>query len=323
MFVFILFALLSTATCQVYRGLPIDDHAMNFLVRVNAKFRGPGGGVSVSDGGGVIVSPKMILTAAHLTIKDQNPPFEVEVIAGTKNLTDTPVWGAQTHTVLNDRVHMFPRYRNPATMGFDERYDVALVVLAKPLNLGPMVKVAKMAQPPVSDQHQCWVMGWGHTSRMALGRNRQPVDRIDRSPRKAMIGKVRKLDDAECETAGGRFAGRYQRSHHMCFGCLPGELCAQPGKGDGGGPVVCEHEGVQYVVAVHAETCKPSEATCGPDNPSAGVRVTRALQEWMKFVAEWQEGEDRHEPPRYDWHTTGGRPGLRGNYRNEFCKQTN
>ena len=279
----ILCALLSAVACQVYRGLPIDDHAMNFLVRVQAKYLEEGGHVNVSVGGGIIVSPRMILTAATNVVIIENfskLPFEVEVVAGTKLLGGTPVSGTQTHTVFNERVHLFPRSRNFVTSSFDQRYNVALIVLAKPLRLGPMVQVANMGQPPISNQHQCWVMGWGETSRL-VHQNGQMVDQIEPLPRRAMIGRVRMLDPTRCETTGNNyFATIFHRSHHECYGCAQGDHCQQPGDGDSGGPVVCRHHGREYVVAVHSFSCKlPGVEVCTPGNPSAGVRIGRGMRE--------------------------------------------
>ena len=320
-----LIALLSTATCQVYRGDHINENAMNFLVRITARFMKQDGEIQGFEGGGFIVSPRMIVTAAHVvSISDdlRRLPFEVDVVAGTKLLGNTPVSGVQTQTVLTERVHYFPRYRNLFTMSYESRYDVALIVLVKPLRPGPLVSMANMGQPPLSNQHRCWVMGWGVTSVPVRGRNGLITEKIVNHPEHARIGKVRVLGPTRCENL--LFAAVFRRSHHLCYGCMPGEHCPQPGKGDSGTPVVCEHEGAQYVVAVHSAGCNEESRICRPDRPSIGVAVTEGLREWMNFVGEWQAEEDRHKPPRYDCHTTvtENHGGFEGKYRNEVCKQT-
>jgi len=322
-----LFALLSAASCQVYRGESINDRAMNFLVRVTARYQG--GQPNSYVGGGTIVSPRMVLTAAHVVMRNENfqrLPHEVEVVAGTKCLGDTPKSGVQVQTVFNDRVHVFPRYRNLENFQFDQRFDVALIVLVKPLRLGPMVQVANMGQPPMNNQHQCWVMGWGATSKLVPGQNGHLVDQIEESPRVAKIGRVRMLDPTRCETTA--IGNYFTRTHHACYGCNPGDYpCPQPGLGDSGGPVVCERDGVEHVVAVHSAGCDVRGRMCNPDMPSAGVRITRGLREWMKFVGEWQEEQDGIRKPRYTCTLHTGVMGNRGfnldsNYVNEVCRQT-
>jgi len=321
----VLLGLLSAVTSQVYRGQPLDDHAMNFLVKVYARFPHQQQGFTKQQaGGGFIVSQTMILTAAHNVVVLKNlklPLIEVEVVAGTKNLAETPLSGMQTHAVLAERVHVYPRFINFATGNYDNRYDVALIVLLRPLRLGPMVRVANMGQPPMGLGHSCQVMGWGVTSKIAPDQNGVLREFVFDSSLKAMIGTVKKLHQSQCDNFFGHM---FYRTHHMCYGCMQGDMCQAPGKGDSGGPLVCSHQGRFYVVAVHTMGCNNHAQTCRPESPSAGVAINRAILQWINFVSEFQMEEDRQKQPRYNLHTTtgGGDGSLEGNYVNEICTQT-
>ena len=294
----ILLGLLSAATSQVHRGRFLEDHEMNFLVKVTAYFEDEGQ-YYVKDGAGFIVSQKMILTAAHVFVDLTDweiTPLQVEVVAGSKHLDEAPDSGMQTHLVLPERVHVYPGYRNFVTLRTNDRYDVALIALAAPLKLGPMVAVAPLRQPSMVDGQDCRVMGWGESEVLVgdlFGNFREEA--VDETKR-AMIGKVKMLDPDACEAANEFF----HRTHQVCYGCLEGEVCQSAGKGDSGGPVACSHENEWHVVAVHTMSCfDPDEEECTPETPRTGVSIKNAIEQWINFITEQQTDEDRQKQPSY------------------------
>jgi len=326
----ILFALLSAVASQVYHGQPLGNYSMNFLVRVEAKFppnmwrrRG-----LLQQGGGTIVSDRMILTAAHVVADAtyfQNLPAVVEVDAGTKRLDRVPQSGAQVQWVKNERVHILPRWRNLVTGQIDPRYDVALIFLVKPLTMGRMVKKAILGPPPINPDFgdACHVMGWGLTTKMVYDQRHGPHLQVKNSSIQAMIGTVRKLHPIQCETPA-YLVGYFHRTHHFCYGCTRRDLMRQaPGKGDSGGPVVCMHNNRQYVVAVHSLGCNDVNGACRPETPSAGVKIDQGLKEWMQGMNLWQWQEDQKVQPRcrLTWNRAEVDGGLPGDYMVETCKQ--
>jgi len=332
----ILFALLSAVASQVYRGQPLDDLSMNFLVRVNARYRVPRG-ILPSSGGGIIVSDRMILTAAHVvadTTNFLNLPVEVDVVAGVKLLGRTPESGVQVQMVKNNRVHVHQNFWQNFLYGqVDWRYDVALIFLLKPLTMGAMVQVATLRQPPINNYgHACQVMGWGRTSKFVRNAWGGRTELVDTHPIQAMIGWVKILDPFQCQFSGSDLGRHFQWTHHLCYGCERRqnvEMCQAPGSGDSGGPLVCRDGNNIYVVAVHTMGCNQDDIACRPETPSAGLKINQEMEEWINMMKDWQRTEDQNEQPEYQllWANdrthapVRGSGGLPGNYRFEIARQ--
>lgn len=165
---------------------------------------------------GSIVAADLILTAAHCVVDTTSP--QVRVAAGSVYLNDPAM---QKRTVKEMRVH--PWY-SPTT----DRYDIAVIILATPLTLGPRVQPIKLADKTaqatlIDAQSPSTVMGWGATS-----------DLLGDSPNQLRSAGVNVIGDGLCNWVWG---GGIDGTTMLCAGSwTKADACS----GDSGGPLVVQ-----------------------------------------------------------------------------------
>lgn len=163
--------------------------------------------------GGAIISKTAVVTAAHCTI-GQNPE-NFKVFAGTSDLLADHV------EVGVDRLINHPQY-HPQT----NDYDLTLVILNRPLPLGPKIKVITLADS--SDNYpadkMAIVSGWGATnSNLQL-------------PSKLKYAKVQLWSREFCNPSN--IPGITDRM--ICAGHPSGQISSC--QGDSGGPLAVDNK---------------------------------------------------------------------------------
>ena len=82
---------------------------------------------------GTLISPHVVLTAAHCVVEDVKSPTELVVFTGPDEKDRS---GGQMHTVVEGVIH--PSYVPGQKVVDDERGDMALLVLGEPSTIEPM-----------------------------------------------------------------------------------------------------------------------------------------------------------------------------------------
>ncbi|XP_060664576.1 trypsin alpha-like [Drosophila nasuta] len=106
--------------------------------------------------GGVIYSKNIIITAAHCFFDDYGnildlEIFDVRVGSSTSNNGGSVIKVAKT--IVHDRFTLYPIIE----------YDIALILLSSPLQMGPTVKAIPLAESVPNDGASAIVSGWGYT----------------------------------------------------------------------------------------------------------------------------------------------------------------
>jgi trypsin len=199
--------------------------------------------------GGSILSPTLILTAAHCTV--DTPASGIVVRAGATNLSSG---SAQTVAVANV-------FENPAYLqGYAA--DVSVLVLSQPLVLGAGVAPIQLASSTdLAGATSATTTGWGTTG-----------ENSNDSPDGLLIATVPVVDDATCEIALG---GDVTATTETCAGGTGTDSCY----GDSGGPlVVLDANGVPKLAGVVSWG-----AECGGAAPGVYAEVP-ALADWITSI---------------------------------------
>ncbi|XP_060666009.1 trypsin iota-like [Drosophila nasuta] len=106
--------------------------------------------------GGVVYSKNIIITAAHCVCDNYanilDPKiFDVRVGSSTSNNGGSVIKVAKT--IVHDRFTLYPIIE----------YDIALILLSSPLEMGPTVKAIPLADSIPNDGASAIVSGWGYT----------------------------------------------------------------------------------------------------------------------------------------------------------------
>lgn len=189
--------------------------------------------LNVYVGGGSLIHPSVVLTAAHYVVSAK----ALRIRAGewdtqsTKEIypfQDRDVTSVETHKDFN-KGNLF--------------YDVAVLFLVKPVDLAPNVGVACLPQPRMKqdDGTRCFATGWGKDKFGKEGRYQVILKKIE-----LPVVKHDKCQTSLRKTRLGRF---FQL--HSSFMCAGGEAGKDTCKGDGGSPLSCpiEYEKDRYVQA--------------------------------------------------------------------------
>ena len=226
----------------VVGGEPVDITSVPWQVSL----QDPSGGHFC---GGSILSPTLILTAAHCTV--DTPASGIVVRAGATSLSSST---AQTVAVANI-------FENPAYLqGYAT--DVSVLVLSQPLVLGAGVAPIALASPgDLAGATTATTTGWGTTSETASD-----------TPDGLLIATVPIVDDATCENALG---GDVTASTETCAGGTGTDSCY----GDSGGPlVVVDAAGVPKLAGVVSWGVE-----CGGAVPGVYAEVP-ALADWITSI---------------------------------------
>lgn len=253
-------------TCGTAKPIPTPEYALN---PAQAKFGefpwmvvilGP---TNNYVGGGVLVTPKHVLTAAH-KIYNIREGFVIKVRLGE--------WDAKAN------VEPFKYFEtrvvsvkiNPFFNRANLHNDVAILTLEEPVDLKLTPHINPVCMAPLEREfvgRQCWVTGWGKDAFGPPGNFQYILKKVD----------VPVLDSNFCEdrlrtTRLGPFF-QLSRSSFVCAGGVPGkDACT----GDGGSPLVCEVDGRAELVGLVAWGIGCAD----PGIPAVYVNV-RSYADWI------------------------------------------
>lgn len=168
--------------------------------------------------GGSLLADDIVLTAAHCT--EQLGPGDLEVLAGTTNLTD----GSGQHRAVT-AIEQHEDFDTSAVSN-----DIALLTLDAPFEMGDAVAVVELATVEESaalteEGDPAVVSGFGST----IGFNEAPSDVL-------MEAELLAVDDARCEALYREDGGVVVGESQVCAGRDRGHVDAC--SGDSGGPLV-------------------------------------------------------------------------------------
>ncbi|NXK69435.1 ACRO protein, partial [Sylvietta virens] len=111
----------------------------------------------------------------------------------------------------------------------DMSNDIALLELSTPVECSPYIQLACVADPilgmSVSQEHICWVAGWGAISET----DKSPSDRLQEA-------KVRPINVQLCNSSHW-YRGKIH-PYNLCAGYPQGTI--DTCQGDSGGPLMCQ-----------------------------------------------------------------------------------
>ncbi|XP_021198865.2 phenoloxidase-activating factor 2 [Helicoverpa armigera] len=187
--------------------------------------------LNVYVGGGSLIHPSVVLTAAHYVASAK----ALRIRAGEWDTQNTKeIYPFQDRDVASVITHQDFNKGNLF-------YDVAVLFLAQPVDLAPNVGVACLPPPRVrqEDGTRCFATGWGKDKFGKEGRYQVILKKIE-----LPVVKHDKCQTALRKTRLGRFF-----ELHSTFMCAGGEPGKDTCKGDGGSPLSCpiEYEKDRYV----------------------------------------------------------------------------
>ncbi|CAG4958853.1 unnamed protein product [Colias eurytheme] len=187
--------------------------------------------LNVYVGGGSLIHPKVVLTAAHYVTTTK----ALKVRAGEWDTQTTKeIYPHQDRDVDKTIVHKDFNKNNLF-------YDIALLILSSPLELAPNVGVVCL--PPPRERAvggtQCFASGWGKDKFGKEGRYQVILKRVE----------LPVVERRQCQTALRKTRLGHFFELHTSFMCAGGIGGKDTCKGDGGSPLVCpiQYEKDRYV----------------------------------------------------------------------------
>ncbi|KAL0274764.1 UNVERIFIED_CONTAM: hypothetical protein PYX00_002813 [Menopon gallinae] len=199
--------------------------------------------------GGVILSEKVVLTAAHCVLGKE--ALRTEIVAGFVNLT---LPGKNVQRSAIEKISSHPDY--PGTVGPN---DVAVLVLKTPFKFTTHVQKVFLPAAGQEVDGDTVLSGWGSTSRTFT-----PI-----FPEVLQKAKLPIVSFDDCKKAFPN--SKLDKQSNICTGPLNGDLSAC--SGDSGGPLVKTINGKTYVVGLVSWGRIP----CGRGDPSVYTKVSNFI----------------------------------------------
>uniref|UniRef100_A0A182J033 Phenoloxidase-activating factor 2 n=1 Tax=Anopheles atroparvus TaxID=41427 RepID=A0A182J033_ANOAO len=214
--------------------------------------------------GGTLIDNLYIITAAHC-VKTYNG-FDLRVRLGEWDVNhDVEFYPYIERDVISVQVH--PEYYAGTLDN-----DLAILKMDRPVDLTSAPHIAPACLP---DKHtdfsgqRCWTTGWGKDAFGDYGKYQNILKEVD----------VPIVSHYQCQNQLRQTRLGYSYNLNQGFLCAGGEEGKDACKGDGGGPLVCERNGVWQVVGVVSWGIG-----CGQANvPGVYVKVAHYL-DWINQV---------------------------------------
>jgi len=190
-------------------------------------------------GGGVLVSPRHVVTAAH-KVANFGAGFGLKVRLGE--------WDAKANVEPLKYVELgVTRVKvNPFFNRANLQNDIAVLTLEQPVNLASTPHINPVCPSNFQANYvgrRCWVTGWGKDAFGPPGNFQYILKKVD----------VPVLDSNDCEQRLRRTRlGQFFQLSRSSFVCAGGELGKDACTGDGGSPLVCEVNGRAELVGLVA-----------------------------------------------------------------------
>ncbi|XP_062130973.1 chymotrypsin-2-like isoform X2 [Drosophila sulfurigaster albostrigata] len=210
--------------------------------------------------GGVIISNRTILTAAHC-IRDSM--YARKIYFGTVDKTNIYETGQQRLIVKRKNIIVHPEYDSIQFLN-----DIALIRLPAEILFDEYIQPAKLPDPDkLYDNEIGVVSGWGISDRHSWN-----------LPNNLQYLNVTIFPYEECKPLVHKYKGLHAKFFPASYICLKPSQ-GRPCKGDSGGPLAIRNEdGTSTLVGL---TSFGMDGTCPPNTPVIYTRVSSFLQ-WIK-----------------------------------------
>ncbi|XP_030385970.1 uncharacterized protein LOC115632851 isoform X2 [Scaptodrosophila lebanonensis] len=217
--------------------------------------------------GGTLIDGQHIISAAHC-IKSQNG-FDLRVRLGEWDVNhDVEFFPYIERDVVS--VHIHPEYYAGTLDN-----DLAILKLDHPVDFTKNPHISPACLPDKFSDFtgaRCWTTGWGKDAFGEHGKYQNILKEVD----------VPILSHHQCESQLRNTRLGYSYKLNPGFVCAGGEEGKDACKGDGGGPLVCERNGVWNVVGVVSWGIG-----CGQVNvPGVYVKVSHYL-DWINQITQY------------------------------------
>jgi len=195
-------------------------------------------------GGASLIAPKIVVTAAHIIGKYK--PEELKVRCGEWDIAETESerYGHQDKIAKSISIH--PLYTRGKSDNLKLYYDVGLVHTTEAFEFQPNVNTICLPDSVTEDnfsKDDCHTMGWGTFN------EEEPVNLIQNYMKKVILNRY---DFDQCQSVlRAQEETTNSFNLHESFICAGGVADKDVCKGDGGGPLVCQQQGVsdKFVLA--------------------------------------------------------------------------